>query len=142
MLAQNIYSMVDDFAALDTELKSIDSKIKRHAELKKLLAEYCDSKGDAEMTLSGKHFVVQFSKPVINKTVEDLPDYLEAVGLEGFLKSVKVSTTAASKLLNKTEQERLFVKSRGSRRLKAIMPKEPVSGLDPAFETMLKTILG
>lgn len=110
-----ITNLVDELGELEQQLSQIDHLIKRRDEVKKLLSESCE--GNEETTLQSKKFSVVFSRPTTNRTIEreHFGDYLNAVGLEGFMDSVKVSTTTASKLLTKTDQERLFTVTQGSR---------------------------
>lgn len=117
----NIKSMVDRLGDLDSQLKAVDSLLLERDALRKQLAEHADTLSDNEETLRGIHYSVVFSKPPINHSIIDVAGYLNAVGIEGFLGSVKVSVTTATKLLSKNQQADLFVKSKGARRLKAIV---------------------
>lgn len=128
----DIMNLVDELGDLNARLAQFDELDKRRSELKKILAEHCDTLGDTEETLQGKRFSVVFSKPTTNRTIENIGGFLEAVGLADFLASVKVSTTSAAKLLSKTQAAELFVESRGSRRMKAVV--EVVQATRPAPE--------
>lgn len=116
-----IATLVDELGGLNAKLASFDEMAKRRDELKKLLSEYCDFISNDETTLQGERFTVVFSKPTINRSIEDVAGFLETVGIQSFLGAVKISTTVASKLLSKTDSARLFIESRGSRRLKAVV---------------------
>lgn len=134
MQSIEIKNLVDELGGLNAKLSSFDELAKRRDEIKKLLAEHCDLLSSAEETLQGNAYTVVFGKPVINRSIEDIAGFLETVGIQSFLGAVKISTTAASKLLSKTDAARLFVESRGSRRMKAIVETVQVSR--PTPETM------
>ena len=116
-----IAMLTDELGSLNAKLASFDELAKRRDEVRKLLCEHCDSLGDTETTLHGSAYTAVFSKPVINRSIEDVAGFMNAVGVESFLTAVKISTTAANRLLSKTDAARLFVESRGSRRLKAVV---------------------
>jgi hypothetical protein len=52
------------------------------------------------------------------RTVNNVGGFLEAVGIDAFIGAVKISTTAADKLLSATQKATLFEVTTGSRRVK------------------------
>lgn len=137
-----IANLVDELGSLSNQLKPYQALQDRHDALRKQLAEYCDAQSSDETTLTGNHFTAVFSKPTTNRTIEDVAGFLSAVGVERFLTAVKVSTTIATKLLSKTDAAQLFVESKGSRRLKAVVERQqPVSPAVEAFHQTLANIV-
>lgn len=117
----NIIEMVDRLGDLDAQLKAVDGLLTERDALRRQLAEHADSLSDNEEILRGKRFSVIFAKPPTTRAINDVGAYLETVGVQGFIQSVKVSVSEATKLLSKAGQSRLFVEGRGSRRLKAVV---------------------
>ena len=146
----NIADLVDRFGALENELKKVEALIKERDELRKRLAEACDEVGEGEVTLQGHAFTVMFSKAPAMREIKpaQFGDYLTIVGIDDFLKSCKVSTTAADKLLGEQDKARLFTVSKGSRRLKACIASQvvevakPISTEDQATTAFYASLAG
>jgi hypothetical protein len=115
-----LQSLVDEFGALNAELKAFDALAKRRDELKKQLAEYGDTISDGEVKLVGKRYFVTFAKPAISRTVKSLPELFATIGSAAFFDCVKPSITEVCKYLNKTQQAALLESAPGARRLKLV----------------------
>jgi hypothetical protein len=118
--AQNIQAIVDEFGALNAELKHFDALAKRRDELKKQLAEYCGTVSGEEVKLVGRRYFVTFAKPAVTRTVKSLPELFAAIGATAFFECVKPSITEVCKHLNTTQQADLLESAPGARRLKLV----------------------
>lgn len=141
-----IKNLVDELGLLNTKLTTFDELVSRRETIRKQLSEYADTFSDSEVNIQGSSFIATFSKAPVTRElkVEQYPAYLEAVGINGFLQSVKVSVTTATKLLGQADQERLFSTSKGARRLKGVVEiPRVVSAEDPttAFYASLAGII-
>lgn len=110
--------IVDGFVELNTQMKAVDKLIKERDELRKRLAEHTNTVSDGVVKLTGYRYYISFSKARIMRTINNIPAFLEAVGLEAFLTAVKINTTAADKLLSPNQKATLFEVSPGVRRVK------------------------
>jgi len=143
MSTLEIAKLVDALGDVNKTLTSYDNLVQRRDALRKTLAEYCDTLGPTDQTLTGERYSIAFSKPIVSRSIDDVAGYLEAVGLTNFLQSVKVSITSASKFLSKTDATRLFVESQGPRRLKAVIELPLTTNeQDKAAERFLASLSG
>jgi hypothetical protein len=115
---QSISDKVDRFVDLSNQLAFVDSLVKERDSLRKMLAEHADSVGTGAVMLTGHNSYVSFSKPPLMRNISNVGAFLETVGIDSFLTAVKISTTAADKLLNETQKVELCDVSVGSRRVK------------------------
>ncbi|WP_150046574.1 hypothetical protein [Methylomonas rhizoryzae] len=122
-----VQSLTDELGELQAQLAAYDALTERRDTIRRALAEHCDALGDNETTLHGSHYTAVFSKPPLMREIkpEHLGEYLSVVGVDGLLKSCKVSTTSAAKLLSAIDQERLFTCAKGARRLKSVIERQP-----------------
>lgn len=126
-LAPSIESMVDRFADLTQQLEFIEPLVKERDSLRKQLCEYADTQGNTAIKLQGHSHYVSLTPAPLMRNVNNIVGFLEAVGLDRFLTSIKISTTAADKLLTETQKAVLFDVTLGSRRIKDVgqlMPAE------------------
>jgi hypothetical protein len=138
--AHNIQTLVDEFGTLNAELKQFDALAKRRDELKKQLAEYCDTVSNDEVKLVGSRYFVTFAKPAISRTVKSLPELFSAIGAAAFFDCVKPSITEVCKHLNKTQQAELLESVPGARRLKlvdeVVVKTQEEAALDNFYATL------
>ena len=101
----DLTSLVDEFTELHQTVKQFEPTLKRHEELKKLLASQADSFGSGEVRLQGSKGYAVFTKPSVKRTLTDIAGFMKAVGVTDFLKCVSVSITKADKLLNESQKQ-------------------------------------
>jgi hypothetical protein len=109
----SIESMIDRFCELQNQITDVEPLIKERDNLRKQLAEYCDTVSPDAVKLTGVNSYMSFTKPPVMREIKDINGFFEAVGFEAFLASVKISTSAADKLLNETQKAKLFETSLG-----------------------------
>lgn len=142
-----LVQMIDRFGQLESELKKVEALIAERDALRKQLSEACDAVAEGEAVLQGKAYSVVFSKAPALRTIEPnrFAEYLAIVGLDGFLASCKVSTSAADKLLSEQDKARLYHVTKGSRRLKACVPvvarQSEVTSASDFYSSRLASIL-
>jgi len=114
----SIAALVDEFADLHAQVKAYEKTLTRYEHLRKLLSEHASQVSEGEVRLCGSFGFVSFTAPSSVRTMNNLPKYLDIVGLEAFLDTASVSVTKADKLLNEQQKSELFSYSVGSRKLK------------------------
>lgn len=113
-----ITELVDEFAELHQRVKAFEATQTRYDELKRQLSAHADTLGDGEVRLSGRVGFVVFGKPINQRSINNIPKFLELVGLQNFFECITVSTTKADRILDAAQKSELFDVSKGSRRLK------------------------
>lgn len=116
--ASTVSDMVDEFVDLHEQVKAFEPIQKRYDQLKKLLADHASQAGSGEVRLAGQTGFVSFTKPPMNRTLNDVAKFFDTVGVDNFIQAVTVSTTKADKLLSASQKAELFTVTEGSRRLK------------------------
>jgi hypothetical protein len=142
-----IQTLTDELGRVESQLKGLDALITHREALRKQLSELADQ-SEGEVTFTGQAYMATFSKNPVNRELkpEQYGEFLQIVGVEGFLKSSKVSVTSASKLLSEVDQARLFTSSKGSRRLKSVVAIPKTATIETqaaeAFYASLAGIVG